>query len=90
MGENSKKINEEITKSDVSKEVKVYMNSAEFKNKIEKIVKENGSSSSTDLLSTHPNPEERIANFKELKTEYQCVGKQNHKSRYQAMQRRLK
>jgi predicted Zn-dependent protease len=56
----------------------------------EKIVKENGSSSSTDLLSTHPNPEERIANFKELKTEYQCVGKQNNKSRYQAMQRRLK
>ena len=40
MGENSKKINEEITKSDVSKEVKVYMNSAEFKNKIEKIVKD--------------------------------------------------
>lgn len=56
----------------------------------EKIVKENGSTTSTDLLSTHPNPEERITNFKELKAEYQCKGKQTHKSRYAQMQRKLK
>jgi hypothetical protein len=40
MDENSKKINENVTKSDISKEIKVYMNSNEFKNKIEKIVKD--------------------------------------------------
>lgn len=34
------KINEEVTKSDISKEVKVYMNTDEFKTKIEKIVKD--------------------------------------------------
>jgi predicted Zn-dependent protease len=55
-----------------------------------KIVKENGSSGSTDLLSTHPNPEERIANFNELKAEYKCSGKQQHKARFLAMQRKLK
>lgn len=35
-----KNINENITKSDVSKEIKVYMNSSDFKTKIEKIVKD--------------------------------------------------
>ena len=34
------KINEELSKSDVSKEMKVYMTSDEFKAKIEKIVKD--------------------------------------------------
>jgi hypothetical protein len=34
------KINEEVNKSDISKEVKVYMNTNEFKEKIEKIVKD--------------------------------------------------
>ena len=34
------KINEEVTKSDIPKEVKVYMNTDEFKAKIEKIVKD--------------------------------------------------
>lgn len=33
-------IKENMTKSDVSKEIKVYMNSSEFKTKIEKIVKD--------------------------------------------------
>jgi hypothetical protein len=40
MGNNSKKINENLTKTDVSKEIKVYMDSSTFKNKIEKIVKD--------------------------------------------------
>ncbi len=40
MNKNSKKINETLTKSDVSKEVKVYMDSNTFKEKIEKIVKD--------------------------------------------------
>jgi hypothetical protein len=40
MAKNSKKINENLSKSDVSKEIKVYMDSSEFKNKIEKIVKD--------------------------------------------------
>ena len=37
---NKKKINENLTKTDISKEIKVYMDSKEFKNKIEKIVKD--------------------------------------------------
>jgi hypothetical protein len=40
MAKNSKKINETLSKSDVSKEIKVYMDSNEFKKKIEKIVKD--------------------------------------------------
>lgn len=40
MGKNSKKINENLTKSDVSKEIKVYMDTNTFKDKIEKIVKD--------------------------------------------------
>ncbi len=40
MAKNSKKINENVTKSDISKEIKVYMDSNEFKTKIEKIVKD--------------------------------------------------
>jgi TusA-related sulfurtransferase len=35
-----KKINEELTKTEINKQIKVYMDSSEFKNKIEKIVKE--------------------------------------------------
>jgi len=34
------KLNEDLTKADVSKEVKIYMDSKEFKTKIEKIVKD--------------------------------------------------
>jgi hypothetical protein len=34
------KIQENMTKSDVSKEIKIYMDSKDFKNKIEKIVKD--------------------------------------------------
>jgi len=34
------RLNEELTKTDVSKEVKIYMDSNEFKSKIEKIVKD--------------------------------------------------
>jgi hypothetical protein len=37
---NKNKINENLTKTDVSKEIKVYMDSKEFKDKIEKIVKD--------------------------------------------------
>jgi hypothetical protein len=37
---NKKIIKEELTKSDVSNELKVYMNTSEFKAKIEKIVKD--------------------------------------------------
>jgi hypothetical protein len=33
-------INEDLTKADISKEVKVYVNSNDFKSKIEKIVKD--------------------------------------------------
>jgi hypothetical protein len=40
MSKNSKKINENLNKSDISKEIKVYMNSNEFKTKVEKIVKD--------------------------------------------------
>lgn len=37
---NTKKINEDLTKSDVSKEIKGYIDTKEFKSKIEKIVKD--------------------------------------------------
>lgn len=37
---NKNRINEDLTKSDVSKEVKAYISSQEFKSKIEKIVKD--------------------------------------------------
>lgn len=37
---NKHKLTEDLTKSDISKEVKVYMDSNEFKTKIEKIVKD--------------------------------------------------
>jgi hypothetical protein len=40
MAKNSKKINENLTKTDVSKEIKVYMDTNTFKDKIEKIVKD--------------------------------------------------
>jgi hypothetical protein len=40
MARNSKKINENLTKSDVSKEIKVYMDTKTFNDKIEKIVKD--------------------------------------------------
>jgi hypothetical protein len=33
-------INEEITKSDISKEIKIYLDTKDFKTKIEKIVKD--------------------------------------------------
>jgi hypothetical protein len=35
-----KKIQENLTKADVAKEVKIYMNSKEFETKIEKIVRD--------------------------------------------------
>jgi hypothetical protein len=35
-----KKINEDLTKTEVNKQISVYMDSREFKNKIEKIVKD--------------------------------------------------
>lgn len=34
------RLNEDLTKSDVSKEMKIYMDSNEFKEKVEKIVKD--------------------------------------------------
>jgi len=37
---NTKNINEDLTKSDVSKEIKGYIDTKEFKSKIEKIVKD--------------------------------------------------
>jgi len=40
MSNKSKKINEDINKSELSKEIKIYMNSKDFKDKIEKIVKD--------------------------------------------------
>jgi hypothetical protein len=38
--DNKQFIRENLTKADVSKELKVYMNTAEFKSKIEKIVQD--------------------------------------------------
>lgn len=38
--DNKQNIRENLTKSDVSKELKVYLNTSEFKTKIEKIVQD--------------------------------------------------
>jgi hypothetical protein len=40
MDKNSKKLNENLTKTDISKEIKVYMDTNTFKDKVEKIVKD--------------------------------------------------
>jgi hypothetical protein len=40
MSKNNKILNENLTKTDVSKEIKVYMDSNTFKEKVEKIVKD--------------------------------------------------
>jgi hypothetical protein len=40
MARNSKQINENLTKTDVSKEIKLYMDTKTFKDKVEKIVKD--------------------------------------------------
>ena len=40
MGRNSKQISENLTKTDVSKEIKLYMDTKTFKDKVEKIVKD--------------------------------------------------
>lgn len=40
MVNNNKFINENMSKSDISKEIKVYMDSQAFKSKVEKIVKD--------------------------------------------------
>jgi hypothetical protein len=40
MDKNSKKINENLTKTDVSKEIKLYMDTNTFKEKVEKIIKD--------------------------------------------------
>jgi hypothetical protein len=40
MSENPKQIAEELERADISKEIKVYMKSDDFKQKIEKIIKD--------------------------------------------------
>jgi hypothetical protein len=40
MAKNSKKINENLTKTDVSKEIKLYLDTNTFKEKVGKIVKD--------------------------------------------------
>jgi hypothetical protein len=40
MANNNKIISENLTKTDISKEIKVYMDSQDFKSKVEKIVKD--------------------------------------------------
>lgn len=52
----------------------------------EKIVKEEGARSE-ELLSTHPDPSERINNFHSLKKELNCQGTQDYSERYQTIKR---
>lgn len=52
----------------------------------EKIVKEDGARSE-ELLSTHPDPAERINNFHSLKEELNCQGAQNFAERYRAIKK---
>ena len=52
----------------------------------EKIEKEEGARSE-ELLSTHPDPSERINNFHSLKNELNCKGTQNYTERYRAIKK---
>lgn len=52
----------------------------------EKIVKEEGAKSE-ELLSTHPDPSERIDNFHSLKKELNCQGTQNYSERYRTIKK---
>jgi predicted Zn-dependent protease len=52
----------------------------------EKIVKEEGARSE-ELLSTHPDPSERINNFHSLKKELNCQGTQNYSERYRTIKK---
>lgn len=52
----------------------------------EKIVKEEGAKSE-ELLSTHPDPSERIDNFHSLKKELNCQGTQNFAERYRTIKK---
>jgi predicted Zn-dependent protease len=52
----------------------------------EKIVEEKGNQSA-ELLSTHPDPEERISNFKSLKKEMNCKGKSSYAERYRKIKK---
>lgn len=49
------KLTEELTKADISKEVKIYMDGKEFKTKIEKIVK--------DKLKDNKELEDQVVNI---------------------------
>jgi predicted Zn-dependent protease len=49
-----------------------------------KILKEQGEAS-VELLSTHPDPGERVSNFKESKKEMNCSGKEKYTDRYRAV-----
>ena len=51
-----------------------------------KIVKEDGARSE-ELLSTHPDPSERINNFHSLKKEFNCRGNQNFAERYRSIKK---
>lgn len=50
----------------------------------EKILKEEGTKSN-ELLSTHPDPEERILTFHSLKEKMNCKGKQSYAERYKSI-----
>jgi predicted Zn-dependent protease len=52
----------------------------------EKIQEEEGARSE-DLLSTHPNPRERIKTFHSLKNKMNCKGKQNYAERYRLIKK---
>ena len=54
----------------------------------EKILQTTGDES-LELLSTHPDPQERIKNFKTEKSECNCTGKESYAQRYQKMKTTL-
>jgi predicted Zn-dependent protease len=53
-----------------------------------KIIKEEGERS-MELLSTHPDPQERIGKFHSFKKECQCKGKEVYTERYKKMQKMI-
>ncbi|MCE2711395.1 MAG: M48 family metalloprotease [Cryomorphaceae bacterium] len=70
-----------------------YLCSSEYKSDgaagfFEKILKEEGERSS-ELLSTHPDPAERISNFHASRKKMKCTGDENYTDRYLKMKKSL-
>jgi predicted Zn-dependent protease len=80
----SRKYEREADKCSVKYLCSTEYNAAGAAGFFEKILQTKGDES-LELLSTHPDPHERIMNFKSEKSECNCTGKESYVKRYQKM-----